>query len=320
LRTILLTVLVLALLAGTAVAFAMTEALKLERSPVTAPDFDETFSPTCGCKTRTASLSFRLRRADRLDLVVVSGEEEIRTLADDVEHQKGRVTVRWDGRDEAGAVVPDGVYRLQVHLDDARRTIVVPNEVEVDTRPPELEVVDVAPAVFSPDGDGRRDKVEMRFRTSEKAWPLMLVDGEIAAEPRWQRKGERSVAWNGRVQERPLRAGTYALSLRLRDEAGNLSPAGDALPVRIRFVEVEPRMLVVRRGTRLAFRVVTDAAGITWQLLGPRGRVVRADARAAPGRLAPRLPRSLRPGRYVFVVTANGHSERALVLVMKRRR
>jgi hypothetical protein len=39
-------VLLLALLAGTTTAFAMTEALKLEQTPVSRPRFKSVYSPT----------------------------------------------------------------------------------------------------------------------------------------------------------------------------------------------------------------------------------------------------------------------------------
>jgi len=48
-------VLLLALLAGTTTAFALTEALKLEKSPVSRPRFKSVFSPTCACPRETWS-------------------------------------------------------------------------------------------------------------------------------------------------------------------------------------------------------------------------------------------------------------------------
>jgi hypothetical protein len=317
-RRIAVTALVLALLGGTAAAFTVTEALKLESSPLRAPRFAEVFSPTCACLTRFAKLSFRLRHADRLDIVIVSGEDPVRTLARDLDRPRGRVRVRWDGRDDAGAVVPDGVYRLRVHVENVDRTIVFPNEIRVDTEAPALEVVRVRPAVFSPDGDGRRDAVTIGLRTNEAGQALFFVNGELAFEAPVQTDGESELRWDGSVDARPLRAGVYTLFARARDLAGNLSPAAP-LSVQIRYVEVVPRVIVARRGTRLRFRVLTDASTVSWALRKPGGRDVLGDARAKPGLVAVLLPGRIGAGRYVLEVVANGHRERAVVRVVKRR-
>jgi hypothetical protein len=318
-RRVAVTVLVLALLGGTAVAFAMTEALKLERSPIAAPDFDEAFSPTCGCETATATLSFRLRRADRLDLVIVSGDNEVRMLAGDLDRPKGRVTTTWDGRDDSGAIVPDGNYRLRVHLDDARRTIVIPNDIRIDTQPPEVTIVSAGPSVFSPDGDGRRDEIEVHYEANEEGRPVVLVDGVPTHEGRPRREGERTLVWGGRPEGRPFREGTYEVSLQVRDRAGNASRPSDAFSIRIRYVDVVPEAFVVRRGALLRFRVATDAATVSWRLRKPRARVMLASGTARSRLVAVRLPGGVKAGRYLLEVVANGHRDRAVVHVRARR-
>ena len=113
-RRVALIALTLLLLAGTTLAFGVTQTLKLERSPITGPRFDQIFSPTCRCETDIAQLSFRLRRPDRVDAVLVDGSgDPVRTLASDLPRPRGRVTFLWNGRDEAGEVVSDGRYRLR---------------------------------------------------------------------------------------------------------------------------------------------------------------------------------------------------------------
>jgi FlgD Ig-like domain len=318
-RRVAVTVLVLGLLGGTAAAFTITEALKLERAPIRAPRFDKVFSPTCDCPTRVATLSFRIRSADRLDLVIVSGQEPVRTLALDLDRPEGRVTVQWDGRDDSGGIVPDGRYRLRIHLEDAERTIVVPKEIRVDTEPPTLELVRVAPLAFSPDGDGRADKVRIVYRTSEDAAPVIVVDGRIGAETRMKRKGERAVAWNGRVDGGLVGVGRHTLFLRVRDEAGNVTQTARGLAVDLRYVEILPRRIVASRGARLRFRVETDVPSFSWNLRRPHGGSVLADSKARPGRVGARLPSAIAPGRYILVVTAAGHRDRVIVRIVKRR-
>ena len=60
------TVIVLALLASTATAFAVTERLKLEKSPITGTRVDKIFSPVCECERNVAVVSFRLRKPERV--------------------------------------------------------------------------------------------------------------------------------------------------------------------------------------------------------------------------------------------------------------
>lgn len=316
-RRVAVAIVVLCLLGATAAAFAVTEALKLERSPVYAPRFAEVLSPSCACRARLARLSFRLRQPDRVDVVIVSDDDPVRTLASDLERPSGRLRMRWDGRDDAGAVVPDGVYRLRVSLQKADRTIVFPNEIRVDTEAPSLEIVGVRPRAFSPDGDGRRDAVTIGLRTNEAGQALVFVNGQLAVEAPLKVEGETELAWDGSVDGRPLKKGAHTLFARVRDLAGNLSPAA-RLTVQIQYVDVVPEVIVAGRGTKLRFRILSDASTVSWRLRKPGGREVLADERAKPGSVSVLLPDRIRTGRYVLEVVANGHRERAAVRVVKR--
>jgi hypothetical protein len=317
LRRVAITALVVGLLVGTTAAFAITQALKLERSPIKAPRFSRAFSPTCDCPQSTARLAFQLRRADSLDIDLVDGDgERVRRLEDGARHGDGRVEVSWDGRDDDGEVVPDGAYRLRVHLDDDRRTIVIPNRIRVDTEAPRIQVVRVAPRAISPDGDGVNDFVSIRARVSERALPLVLVDGDLADRGRWMNRGRTSVRWPGTVHGHPLEAGTYDLALRARDTAGNVSAPIAAGFARIRFVEVAPSRLQARRGGVLRFHVETDAAKFRVRLfrLGDlRNPVLSRQGDSA--NLALPLPRRIRPGRYLLRVTAVGRDDDVPVLI-----
>jgi FlgD Ig-like domain len=315
-RRVAVAVLVLALIGGTTAAFTITEALKLEPAPVSSRRAEEVFSPGCGCPKDVVRLTMHLRRDDRLDLDILSEGEPIRNLARDLAKQKGRVRVGWDGRDDAGNFVPDGVYRLRVHLRDADRTIVIPRTIRVDTEPPELELLGVDRAVISPDDDGRRDSTRIGYRAGEDSAALVFVEGRLAARGRLQGAGEADVAWDGRAEGHPLRAGEYTLFVRVRDRAGNLS-APAKVAVEIRYIELVQRVLEVRRGGKLRFRVLTDAERFSWSLQNARGGVARFDAE--PGVVVVRLPARTRPGRYILEVEANGHRDRAVVRVLRGR-
>lgn len=320
-RSVAVTLLVIGLLGGATAAFGLTEALKLERSPIAAPDFTKRFSPTCRCPEQRAVLIFRLRKADRVDAVIVDDDENaVRTLVTGEEHKRGRVRFVWDGRDESGAVVSDGRYRLRVRLDREHRTILMPNPFVVDTKPPRVQILGTNKPAFSPDGDGRDDLVDVAYRTNEAARAILLVDGTVAAEAPRRHTGRASFEWDGRVQGRRLPAGTYELALWVRDRAGNVSRRSDSVQVRIRFVELDASRYEAPRGGTLRFRVDADAESISWQLSRKGGRVVLSDLVARPGEIAVRLPRPLRAGDYVLRVDAGRHKDHADVQITRSRR
>jgi hypothetical protein len=301
------TLLVLALVAATAAAFAVAERLKLERPPIAAPRIDKVFSPVCRCPTDDATIAFRLRRSDTVRLAIVDDElRVVRRLLESTRVPAGAFETSWDGRDDDGALVPDGSYRPRLHLASDRRTIVLPNPIRVDTRPPRLRGVGARPARFSPDGDGRRDKVEVFYRLNERARALLYLGDRRLVRTR-HRPLRGKVEWFGLVHGRPLRAGRYRLDLEAEDPAGNRSEP-IAVTVRIRYVELGRAAIRVRARTRFGVRVRTDAERFRWRFAGGTGT-------ARPGLLVLRAPRA---GRYTLFVEANGHGARAPVVVRPR--
>src|ERR1051325_6657965 len=125
------TILALILLAATATAFAVTQRLKLEPSPVSQPRIDKVFSPVCRCPSAVANIDFSLRRADRLTVAIRIGSSEV-TVAQG-SFPRGGVHVRWNGRDASGELVPDGVYLPLVPLPRAGRTIDLPHPIRLAT-------------------------------------------------------------------------------------------------------------------------------------------------------------------------------------------
>jgi hypothetical protein len=211
--------LAVALLVGSVAAFSYTEKLKLTRSPVGVPRFERWLLPGCDCPQESVDLSFLLRKPQRVDVDIVDADgEAVRVLASGEQLPQGRVEYTWDGRDEEGAVLPDGPYRVRVRLLDDRRTIVIPVDIRVDTTPPLVEGVRVVPARVTAGGE-----VEIRFRTNEFGTPLLYVDGELAERGPAGAPGRRRLTWA------PPGPGSYRLDVAVEDRAGNVSqPAGDA--------------------------------------------------------------------------------------------
>jgi hypothetical protein len=301
--------LVAALLVATAAAFAYTERLKLTPSPILGTRVDKTFAPGCECATATARIAFRLRRHDRITVTVVgSGGDVVRTLVSDRSEPRGLVAVLWDGRSDGGSIVPDGSYRPRVKLALNRRTIVLPNPIRVDTTPPRVEVGEVRPTVFSPDGDGRADRVVLAYEADEPAHVSLYVDGVRRVVKRGTRP-RGTLEWYGRVRGVALPTGPHSLTLVARDVAGNLGAPSPRHVVVLRYISLGRTRVVSAPGRRFALLVSADAERVEWQLAGRSGRV-------RPGTIHLRAPR--RPGRYTLTLREHGHAVRAAVIVRAR--
>ena len=300
--------LVAALLVATSAAFVVTEKLKLTRNPIVGPRVDKLFSPVCDCASDTASIAFRLRKPDRVTVDVIDSKGDVvRELARRRPQGRRVVSYVWDGRDADGQVVAEGAYRPRVHLDRARRTIVMPNRIRVDVTAPRVVSFTARPLVISPDGDGRSDYARIRYRLSERAVVELYVDGTRAIRKLGTRP-RGTMSWTGTAGGETLPEGVYTLRLVARDVAGNLGPRSGSRTVRIRFLALGRNRVATTPGARFSILALSQARRVTWRLGGRTGS-------ARPGTLTLRAP--LRPGRYTLRVEANGHVERAAVVVRR---
>jgi FlgD Ig-like domain len=298
--------LVAGLLGGSAGAFAYTEHLKLERSPVLRTHVGKLLGPRCECQFRRIPIQFVTRKPDRLSVVVVDSDGNVvRTLLASTPRPAGPQRFVWDGRDDSGHVVAAGTYNPRLHLANEHRTILMPNPITVDPVRPTIALVSLAPRVFSPGAGFRHHVVLVRYRTSEPARALLYVNGQPKPSVTWRPYHESGVmTWRGTG----LAPGRYRLVLRALDLAGNLSAPVPIGVVRIRYIEVRPHVLHARAGTRIGFRVVADARHFEWRFAGRQGT-------SRPGLLVLRARRS---GRFHLIVSANGHGATALVIVRPR--
>ena len=133
-------------------------------------------------------------------------------------------TVVIDGFTEDGTAVPDGVYTFSYTLEYRnayKPTVETP--VYIDTRSPEISV-EKRITVFSPDGDGEKDKAEVRFTSNEKVeWTagFLNMDGDIV----YSLSSDTTttlVVWDGTDNAgSKLEDGKYVLVGEFRDLAGN---------------------------------------------------------------------------------------------------
>ena len=300
------TLIVLALLAATAAAFAVTERLKLEKSPITGTRVDKVFSPVCECARDIAEISFRLRGGQVVTVDMLNSKRRsVRTLVRNRRERAGRVTYVWDGRDDAGRVVPEGIYRPRVRLRRHGRTIVLPNPIRVDTTAPTIRLTRVFPRVFSPDGDGNADRVTAEYEIDEPARAMMLVNGRRRVLSKF-RETQGRLVWFGRIGGLPVRPGDYEIRLRAFDRAGNRSARTRAVTVRVRYVELVPDRVEAVAGRRFAVGVVTDADVYRWLFNGRKGKFRKPV-------LVLRAPDE--PGTYVLYAVVGRWADRAEIVV-----
>lgn len=312
-QRVLTTVTLLGLLVATAAAFAITEHLKLIKSPIFGTEVSnrkgvptKLFSPVCHCANDRARLTIRLRHHDYVTVTIVDAESQnVATIASD-ESVGARAPQHfvWDGRTADGTLAPDGVYHPWVHLSRGRHTFRFTNNIILDTTPPKVLSARVGnPTLFA--GRGRTVAIPYSFSGPAHAVVYLgrrriIVSKKIAPQDK--------VKWAGTVHGRPLPAGTYVLSVAAQDIAGNETPASarKTVTVTVNYIQLAPERIAARSGRRFTVHVETAASRYTWRLGHRHG--------ARHGKVL-RLRAPTTPGTYRLVVAEHGHTTAAVVQV-----
>jgi hypothetical protein len=215
------TAVVLALLVGTAVAFAETERLKLKPTPIEESFVQPAFSPVCSCPQDNAVIRLRLHSADTVTVRIMNlSGELVRVVAEGRRLPRGRTQLEWDGSDDAGGRAPDGRYRVEVHLAGPDRTFTLPQTVTLDTHEPTARLVS-----FRPEAAEVGQRVRVSYRVSEPAHGVLFVNGRRRVVT-YTRNRVAELDWT------PRRTGSFRLQLAARDLAGNLGPLTPVFVVR----------------------------------------------------------------------------------------
>lgn len=294
------TAFLVALLAATAAAFALTEGAKLELSPIYSTQVAKVFSPGI----TPGSIDFRLRKTDHVTVWMTHDGERF-TVEPGRTYRPGWVRLDFSGVSPDGRTLPDGIYIPVVHLGRSHRTITLPNPVQLDTKPPVIKVPHRVYTHISPDGDHRHDVFRVAYTLDGPARPSLYV-GRQRVELVHSQRLHGELMWNGTLGGRPARPGNYVLSASATDPAGNQAKPFPFAVVTVRYVELGRTRILAAPGTRFAVRVLTDAPVVTWRLNGGRGesRSHTLHFRA-----------SRKPGVYRLYVEAAGHAAKALVVV-----
>lgn len=213
------TLIVVALLAATAVAFATTERQKLEKTPFAVLHVDRDVSPA----SSPALIVLRLHHAHLLTVQIVDRTgRPVATLVRERRYEPGTARFVWH------ANAPDGAYEPRVTLDDGRE-FTVPATITVDSVKPNAALVSYRPRVL------RRGatRVRIAYRVSEPAHILVYVNGR-----RVVRGGAKAlqfaVNWAAKTNNRRLPPGRYRLQLAAVDLAGNVGARTRPFVVEVR--------------------------------------------------------------------------------------
>ncbi len=297
---VLSTAFLVALLAATAGAFALTEGAKLEVTPIYQTKVAQVFSPGIS----VGFIDFRLRKADRLTVWMTRGGKKY-PVVHSRSYRAGEVELAFSGVSSAGFTLPQGIYVPVVHLARSHRTITIPSKMRLDTTPAVIHFPHRQHAVISPDGDGHKDVYRVRYTLSEPAHGILLVDGR-QVEFTHGEKTSGELSWNGKFNGVSAWPGTYVLKISASDLAGNVTKPVQFATVQVRYITLGRTKILVRPGARFAVRMSHDSPTVTWLLHGRHGT-----ARGVTLHL--RAPAT--PGVYRLYVTAATHTAKALVMV-----
>jgi flagellar hook assembly protein FlgD len=323
-----------ALVVATFGAFFVAQRLKNSPSVVQRFRLDPVLSPNRDGRKDRAYVTFRLKRADDVTVSVVSSSGDVvRQLAS--HHIAAYTPVRfgWDGRDDAGARVPDGVYRIRITLRTEGRSITIMNRsTRLDITPPRPLVTSIGPEKgpgpeLLPQPKGGPLTVHLRapgvrpvirvFKTSPG--PVKLVRVEQLPD------GAKSWDWAGTTKSgRRLSPGTYLVSIEVRDRAGNRgispplgrnglprTPYGARLPgrggVTIRYLGVQPPSAPVPVGAGAEFGIDARKQPWTWTLRRVGSTRVLKRGRKTSARLRVIAPGG-RSGAYLLTVRTARHA------------
>ncbi len=264
----------------------------------------EAISPNGDGQADISVLTYRLNAPANITVEVVDAIGGIlATVVDRVWTRGGQHTAEVDG-----ASLADGRYTIAITARTAAGALVqrlVPLTV---TRT--LGLVTVTPASFSPNGDGRKDRIALTFSLAAAA----DVRIRVVRDDRWVASplaagflpGAQRFFWDGRRNTGTLRDGSYRAIVDVDDGVGAISygvpfvsdtvaPRVRFLPgLRLRLAVSEPAVLTLRVDGQALKREVHQAGtvGIPWSGVARRVRVVAWDAAGNASRPVVRVLRT----------------------------
>jgi outer membrane protein OmpA-like peptidoglycan-associated protein len=185
----------------------------------------------------------------------------VKQMSGDINNLK---TYAWDGKDDSGKLMPEGMYRAEIILitESGEKKVVTSNYFNLDNSAPELALA-LDPLPFSPDGDGVADTLNLTLTVNDIS-PAESWDVKIRNENNrlfHTLKGKDTVpaqkTWNGYSANgtQVKSASTYTAEFSVVDKAGNSASTKEDLPIDVLTFKVgSKRKLFVRSITFAAYK------------------------------------------------------------------
>ena len=307
---------------------AFFAAQELKSTPPLVQDLKVTpfFSPNRDGRFDRARASFVLKRTDDVTVTVIDrAGDPVRRLADNRRLRRGRrMNIVWDGRTAAGRVVPDGIYRVRASLRRQGRSVTLPRNIRKDTKPPNVLVTSIGPLrdklprpELLPNTAGDPARVSFLAPGHRKEVFVYRTDvrpvRSVFDEPISLGDEATTWEWDGTVEGRRVAAGTYAVVVRARDQAGNVGSSASLPPrfafrrplrgrggITVRYLTAQAPSAPVSAGEDALVAVDSVDANFTWTVRRIGERQIRKRGRGTRSRVVRFAAPGGKSGLYVF--------------------
>lgn len=217
----------LCLFAGAAAIFLVPFAFPTPPPIITGFRGTQLLSPAAG--NGQATFSVRVRERSLVSLEIRSSEGRVRTLSNSAPYAAGWQRRTWDGRDEAGNIVPDGDYNVRLRARSQIRGARVFNtsrRIRIDATPPSISSFSTRSATFAAPGPAQC-RARAQVGDAERARFEVRRGGRLVAMSQTRTpNGEGRVAWNWNGENAkgdPVIPGIVEIRVTAIDRAGNRS-------------------------------------------------------------------------------------------------
>lgn len=204
---------------------------------VTAQADTVAISPQGGGNSQSANFKFNISDTKWLSQFSFIIKDEAGNVVKKVSNPKFFMDYTWDGKDDSGKYVPDGVYTYVAVADFAeveQKTNSIERKISVDNDPPKIELApgqDYTYLAFSPNNDGVKESIVFALNIAGNKGDRVFAyikdaNGNIIRKFIWKNIEDipSELKWDGNDDKgNPAPQGKYALIINGVDVAGNSS-------------------------------------------------------------------------------------------------